>query len=288
MDTRMVRGVADAGRWAAAALAALALACGLTPPEDAESPGGTEPHALPPAGYRLVWADEFDGGAVDVSSWNVMSGTRRDRDSLMSPSSVSVANGVLELTTFTAGGTHHAGFLTTEGLFEATYGYFEARIRFRDSPGEWCAFWLVSPTVGKPLGDPATAGVEIDVVEHRVTDQGGWDALRDMVAINLNWDGYGSSRKNVQKVVGLPDGGPIQGAWRTYSVLWTESGYTFYVDAVPLFSTSTAVSRRSEYVLLSCEVLDGSWAGDVPPDGYGSRAASTTGMDVDWVRVWQP
>ncbi len=286
MNTRHVRRSERVLPTAAAALTALALACGLTPPPDGQgTPHDAQRRSLPPAGYSLVWQDDFGGSGLDPARWHAMSGTRRD--AIMSPRSVSVANGVLALTTFTEGGTHYTGFLATRGLFEATYGYFEARIRFHDSPGEWCAFWLVSPTIGTPIGDPATAGVEIDVVEHRVTDQGGWDALRDMVAINLNWDGYGSKRKNVHEVVGLPDGGALQGAWRTYSVLWDESGYTFYVDSVQLFTSSAAVSRRSEYLLLTCEVLDRSWAGDVPPGGYGSFTASTTGMDVDWVRAWQ-
>ena len=166
-------------------------------------------------------------------------------------------------------------------------GYFEARIKFQDAPGEWCAFWLNSPTNGNPLGDPATAGVEIDVVEHRVTDQGNWTALRDMVAMNLNWDGYGSHMQNRQKVAGLPDGAALQGEWHTYGVLWSTTGYTFYVDKVPLWSISEAISRRPESIQLTCEVDDHTWAGNIPAGGFGSRATSTTGMDVDYVRVWQ-
>ena len=29
----------------------------------------------------------------------------------------------------------------------------------------WSAFWMMSPTVGHPIGDPTNAGVEVDVVE---------------------------------------------------------------------------------------------------------------------------
>jgi beta-glucanase (GH16 family) len=199
-----------------------------------------------------------------------------------------VKDGVLTMRTYTdSSGVHHTAFLHTGGKFSATYGLFEARIKFEDSPGEWCAFWLLSPTNGTPMGDPATAGVEIDVAEHRVTDQGGWTALADMVAINLNWDGYGPDRQNRQKVTGLPGGGPLQGVWRTYAVLWTETGYTFYIDGAAVWSISDAVSRRSEEIELTCEVTDQSWAGDVPAGGYGDRSTSTTGMQVDWVRVWQ-
>ncbi len=73
----------------------------------------------------------------------------------------------MSITTYTEGGKHHTGFITTKGKHEPTFGYFEARIRFRSTPGEWGAFWMQTPTMGKPLGDVAKAGTEIDIVEHR-------------------------------------------------------------------------------------------------------------------------
>jgi beta-glucanase (GH16 family) len=270
--------------------ATLAAGCGLMPPEEQpQEPDVPVPdpivQTLPPAGYALVLEEGFDGTALDGSLWNVMEEPRRD--ALATADAIAVGGGVLTLTTSTEDGVHHTGFLFTEGKFEARYGYFEARIRFSDAPGSWCAFWLLSPTVGNPRGDPGRAGVEIDVVEHRVTDQSGWDELADMVAMNINWDGYGELRRNVKKVAALPDGARVQGEWHTYAVLWTEEGYTFYVDGVALWSTTTAISHVAQDVRLTCEVDDASWAGYVPPGGYGSRASSTTRMEVDWVRIWQ-
>jgi beta-glucanase (GH16 family) len=163
-------------RLAALALA-LAGACGLMPPEEGEGGAGAPPtespppaQALPPAGYRLVFEDDFQGTALGPA-WNALSEPRRD--ALSTPQAVAVSGGVLTVTTFTGtDGVHRTGFLTTEGNVEARRGYFEARIRFNTSPGSWCAFWLATATIGDPLGDPATAGVESDVVEHRVTDPG--------------------------------------------------------------------------------------------------------------------
>jgi beta-glucanase (GH16 family) len=264
---------------------ALALGCGLMPPEEEAAQDVPASEALPPPGYALVWEDEFQGASL-AADWNALSEQRHD--ALSTPQAISVSGGVLTVTTYTGpDGVHRTGFLTTEGSFEARYGYFEARIRFVSAPGNWCAFWLAAATIGDPLGDPGTAGVEIDVVEHRVTDQDGWDALRDMVALNLNWDGYDENKKNVQRVVPLPDGAPVQGSWHVYGVLWTETGYTFYVDGRPLWTTAAALSHRPQDLRLTCEVDDGGWAGFVPPDGYGSRAASTARMEVDWVRAWQ-
>lgn len=275
------------------AAAVVAPSCGLTPPPDEEQPApppeqvpeDTDPHALPPPGYRLVWQDEFDGDALGPD-WTALSAPRID--ALATPEAVEVHGGLLTLTTYSdASGRHYTGFIGTQGTVEVTYGYFEARIRFNDSPGGWCAFWIDSPTNGNPMGDPGTAGVEIDVVEHRATDQDGWTALRDMSAMNLNWDRTASSRQNVQKVVALPGNAPIQGVWHVFGVLWTDAGYTFYIDDLPVWTTDAAISHRSEYLQLTCEVDDAGWAGYVPPGGYGSRETSTTKMEVDWVRVWQ-
>jgi beta-glucanase (GH16 family) len=253
-----------------------------TPTVTPTAPGGSPVPPLP--GYQLAWEDEFQGTALDTSKWTAMTGPRRDAQNTQD--AVAIHDDLLGITTFTEAGVHKTAFLTTEGKFEATYGYFEARVKFQDAPGEWCAFWLQSPTNGQPMGDPARAGVEIDVVEHRVTDQGGWQ-LADYVALNLNWDGYGPERQNRQRVTTVPGGAALQGQWHTYGLLWTPTGYTFYVDAIPLWTIAEAVSQRGESLQLTCEVDDGSWAGFVPKGGYGDRASSTTGMQVDWVRVWQ-
>ncbi len=263
---------------------AASLACGLQPPENA--PPETSRQVVPPPGYRLAWADEFGGSALDPGKWAALTGTRRD--GVMTADAAEVRDGVLTITTYTQGGQHRTGFLTTEGRYQASMGYVEARIKFAGTAGSWCAFWLNAATNGKPIGDPARAGVEIDVVEHRVVDQGGWTALKDMVALNLNWDGYGPERQNRQRVVPLPDGAPVQGAWHTYGVLWTEKGYTFYVDGMELWTIDEAVSRRGEAIYVTCEVEDGTWAGSIPPGGFGTRQASQTRMQVDWVRAWQP
>lgn len=273
------------GRWMIVAGAAV-LACGLEPPEKpAPAPPPATATTLPPAGYTLAWEDAFDGTALDTTRWTAETGPRAD--AVMTPAAAQVKDGLLRITTSTDAGTHHSAFLTTEGHYMPEFGYYEARILFQDAPGEWCAFWLYSPTSGQPLGDPATAGTEIDVVEHRVTDQGGWTALKDMVALDLNWDGYGPDKKTAQRVLALPGGAAVQGVWHTYGVLWTDSAYTFYVDGNALWTTTEAVSHRTESIQLTCEVADGSWAGFIPPGGYGPRGASTTGMLVDWVRVWQ-
>jgi hypothetical protein len=161
-----------------------ALRTASTPPEPATA-------ATPPLpGYTLVWHDEFDGTTLDTTRWTVYEGARRQAQN--AADAVSVANGLLTITTYTDGGGHRTGFIDTARHFLTTYGWFEARMRFESAPGEWGAFWLQSPTMGNPVGDVATAGTEIDVAEHRAVDTDGRD-IANTYSINLHWGGYGAA-----------------------------------------------------------------------------------------------
>ncbi len=257
-------------------------------PTPAGSPSPPPPPSAPPdtppfPGYRLAWNDEFNGTALDDVAWKIIDAP--NRGGVASPQSVSVRDGALRLTSFTdAAGVHHTGIITSKELY--TYGYFEARLRPSEKGGHWCAFWLSSPTIGNPIGDPGTAGVEIDVIEHRVENRERYD-LSNMTFMNLNWDGFGAYWQREGRLTALPGNAPVQDAWHTYAVLWTDAGTVFYVDGVALWKTAAAISHRSEFLVFSCEVQNNSWAGWIPAGGYGTRATSTTGMQVDWVRIWQ-
>ena len=242
-------------------------------------------HAAAPPEYRMLWQDPFDGDKIDETKWTAVVGPRKGGQNVAD--AVRVKDGVLTITTYTKDGKHCTGFLTTKGKFETAYGYFEAAVRFHTTPGQWGAFWLQSPTVGKPPGDPATAGTEIDVVEHRASDNKGND-ISDMFVINLHWDGYGKAHKTEgTKITPGSIAKPLPGEWHHYGLKWTPERYTFYYDGRERWTTTNAVSHRSEYILLTCEVQDKGWAGNCPAEGYGSLADSKTTMEVDWVRVWQ-
>ncbi len=242
--------------------------------------------AVLPGNYALVWADEFKGTALDTSKWSYSNGARRDATN--TSDAVAVADDVLTIRTYTEGGKHYTSFLATwNGNIKATYGYWEARIRFTGQKGMWSAFWLQSDTINNTGNNPAVNGAEIDVVEHRRYNSGGTD-IRNLVSTNLHWDGYGADHKSVGH--DYSTGASVDGQWHKYGVLWTASGYSFFFDdEAAYWTTSSALSKRSEYIILSSEVDNSAWAGPVPSGGYGARGASTNPrMEVDWVRVWQP
>jgi len=239
-------------------------------------------HAAPPAGYQLVWSDEFDGNALDTGRWTYwLTGTRRD--AVNTPSAVTVSNGILTITTFTSNSTHYTGMVSTDGKYYPTYGYIEASINFDSSPGMWSAFWLQSPGMGGDIGNPAKAGNETDICEHRRQDSGG-NNIDGNVQINIHWDGYGGSHKS-QGSGNVGSG--LGSGYHTYAVWWTPWAESFYIDGTYVYGFNYPVSARSEFLILSSEVQNGSWAGNIPGGGYGSFVSSTTKMKVDYVRVYQ-
>jgi beta-glucanase (GH16 family) len=143
----------------------------------------------------------------------------------------------------------------------------------------WSAFWIQTPTFGRPSNDPAGAGMEIDVIEHRVSDKSGKDISGE--AHHALHIGGGKSQTQVTEDLKLGDG------FHTFGVQWTETEYRFFVDGT-LTWTATPVSKRPEYIILSAEVQDKNWAGTIPAGGYGPRESSQARMIVDYVRFYEP
>ena len=237
--------------------------------------------AAPPPGYHLAWSDEFDGAALDTNRWSHRYLGQR-HDALNVTNAVSVSGGHLTITTYTSDGRHHTGMIGTQGKFERSVGYWEARILFDGAPGMWSAFWIQTPTFGQPAGDPARAGMEIDVVEHRAADRQEKN-LASQAQHTIHWGGH---EKRIESKPHLTEDLGLDRGFHTYGLEWTDTEYRFSVDG-KLTWTVSPVSKRPQYIILSSEVRDRSWAGNVPVDGYGSLETSQTKMVVDYVRFYE-
>jgi beta-glucanase (GH16 family) len=247
----------------------------------------------------VAWSDEFNGSLLDLTRWSYRATGAARFDATVTPDAVSVGGGALTIKTYTEAGTHYVGMIGTQRIglagFEQRYGYFEARVKFDNGPGQWSAFWLQSPTLGNPIGDPATAGVEMDIAEHRTrcvaapapTPPETCDPdndISDRIQQAMIWDGYGPDSKSAVRL-SEPLPGLGNGSWHTWAVRWTPTDVTYYYDGVATWSGATPVSQRSQYIILSSDV-GAFFAGAIPAAGYGSRDTSTTTMQVDYVRVW--
>lgn len=240
--------------------------------------------AAPPSGHYLVWSDEFNGTSLDTTKWgHWLLGNRRDAINVTNAISMDGSN--LVITTYTSGGIHYTGMIATDGKFRPKFGYFEASIDWSDSAGMWSAFWLQSSTMGADINDPQTSGSEIDIAEHRLID-GSSNNISGQVQANIHWNGYGADHVSV----GSGNvGSGLNSGFHTYGFRWTPTSYSFTIDGSTTWNGGSApVSRSTEWIILSSEVENNSWAGGIPPGGYGSLASSTTRMRVDYVRYYAP
>jgi beta-glucanase (GH16 family) len=224
--------------------------------------------APPTSNYRLVWSDEFDGTEMDGSKWGYTSlGPRVDGVNVRE--AIEVGDGNLRIIISQVGNEYHSGMISTRGNFEPTYGYFEARVRLQKTVGFWSAFWLQSPSISR-VGDTRANGTEVDIYEYRMS-------APYVLMHNMHWDGYGSDHKWTGVSPFHANINDLQ--FHTVGLEWTPDRWTFYVDDHVTWSTDTAPSNRSEYILLSAEV--GTWAGLI------SEAVLPDTVLFDYVRVYQ-
>jgi beta-glucanase (GH16 family) len=232
-----------------------------------------------PANYSMIWSDDFNGTNLDLTRWEYRAlGPRRA--GYNTTTAVAVQNGLLSImTTYNAAlNRYETGMIGTQPTFLQKYGYFEARMKLQTQQGHWSAFWLQSPDIQTAVTppNPALYGCEVDIQEYRVSHPNG-------VQHALHWNGYSSGTKSYEYFTS-PAGFAAQ-EWHTFGLLWTPTSYTFYVDGLATLTTATAVSQRSEYLILSVEIpLPGgeqSWVG-----GDITNVPLPDGIYVDYVRAY--
>lgn len=96
--------------------------------------------ALPPAGYKLVFADEFNGETLDTQKWGYRIGSKLL--STQQPENVSVSGGTLKIALrkeSAQGKDYTGGGVISRETF--VYGYYEARFKTPAAEGWHTSFW---------------------------------------------------------------------------------------------------------------------------------------------------
>ena len=249
-----------------------------------------QPQTLDLSDYSLIFADEFDGDALNRAVWRAHNAEGLRKGGYWSLGQTSVADGCLTIRTqYLEDGAFGSGWytsgLSTQGRFEHTYGYYECRCKLPRGQGLWSAFWLTCPTVGT-VTRTGTTGTEIDVFESPYSYLKGDKANK--VTSNLHYNGYALQTKYKNVVISALDNDPYEN-FNTYGVLWTKDAYVFYVNGHEVGRSSYGgVSQTNEYLILSCEV-DGAdavptfgWSGNIEKNGRDF----TADFIVDYVRVY--
>ena len=257
----------------------------------AGSGSGGSPTDLP--GWKLAWADEFDGpdgSAVDAAKWSAEEGGdgwgNQEREYYTkSTDNARQEQGNLVIEARTDGASQHGCWygpcqytsarLVTAGKLEQAYGRFEARIQIPKGQGMWPAFWLLGNDIG-PAGWPGCG--ETDIMENIGKEPG-------TVHGSLHGPGYVQGLTSSKS---LPGGASLGDAFHVYAAEWEASEIRFYLDGA-VYKTFTKgdlpagtkwVFDHPNFILLNLAV-GGQWPGD--PDGATPFPQQ---MKVDYVRVY--
>jgi hypothetical protein len=278
------------------AVAAYMMARAKQPSNPVPTPTPTQIPGFPPPQYsRLVFADEFNGTAIDGTKWEVIGDDVRRIGWWFADFALLDGQGHLLVKTDKKPGAYHwtqwgdyiknewapaawgdfafgSGAIRTRDRFYHSFGYYEARVQFlgdRTAPGHWPAFWIYDDSVNQ-VGNEGRDGTEIDIFEYWETDN---------VTHALHWDGYGSAHEQAME---YPTTHGMDYGWHVFGLLWTPTEYVFYLDGVETWRTNAGgVSQVQEYMKITDEIE--LWYGDV------NRLTDLPHYTVvDYVRAYGP
>lgn len=244
--------------------------------------------------WTLVWRDEFDGpngSPPDPAKWTYAIGGNgwgnRELETYTNRhQNVFVRDGVLTIQVLHQPFAGPDGIrrdytsarLRTQGLFQQTYGRFEARIRIPFGQGVWPAFWMLGADIGQ-VGWPKCG--EIDVMENIGREP-------SMIHGTIHGPGY-SGGSGVTATRALSGGKRFADDFHVFAVEWEPSVIRFYVDD-SLYETTTPsnlpkgaawVFDHPFYLLLNVAV-----GGNFPGSPDSTTVFPQT-MQVDYVRVYR-
>ncbi len=236
--------------------------------------------------WQLVWEDEFEGQEgqlINSSKWGYDIGTDWGNSQLEYDTdraeNVSLdGNGNLAIITRKEnymGSAYTSARISTRGLFETTYGRFEARIQLPWGQGIWPAFWLLGNNVDE-VSWPECG--EIDIMEYRGQQP-------SIIHGTIHGPGYSAGGGITQSFELTQD--RFDTGFHEFAVEWGEDFIEFFVDdkhyqtITPGDLTGNWVFDHPFYIILNVAV----GGGYVGPPNANTQFPQT--MLVDWVRVYE-
>ena len=306
-----------AGLPKAGTLAAALLLCAGSAPEAPLAP-------LEGAGWELVWADEFDGDALDRTKWtpevSCWGGGNWERQCYTDrPDNIAVEGGLLLLKArkerFTGPARppeiaenpnpqltqpYTSGKVRTRGLHAWRYGRIAVRARVPAGQGTWPAVWMM------PAEDrygPWPLSGEIDILEavnigaRCTVCEGGRGENRTISALHFGDRPPGN--RVIDQRSALPDRALPSDDFHVYAVEWGEGLIRFLVDdrvhlTVPAERWSTASPRArgnpnapfdQPFYVMANLAVGGRLSEENNAKGVAGRSFPAQ-FAIDWIRVY--
>lgn len=270
-------------------LFAALMACSKGGSTSNTTPAATPSTPVTPAPaltYQLVWSDEFNtDGMPDTTKWSYdVGGNGWGNNELeyytnARPENARITGGILviEARKESFGGRNYTSArLLTRNKAKWTYGKFEIRAKLPRGKGTWPAIWTLANT--NPLVWPDDG--ELDIME-----EVGYDA--NMIygtAHNKLYNGANGKQKGGSVLVK-----DAQDSFHVYSMEWTDTQVTWYVDGNFYFTYNNPNAgndswpyNKDFYLILNL-AIGGNWGGAQGVDD----SIFPQSLLVDYVRVYQ-
>lgn len=248
-------------------------------------------------GYTLAYSDEFNGAALDLTKWNLVcdgsgGGNNELQYYLPFPANHFLEGGKLTIRVLKQsflGQPYTSAKLTTQGLFDFTYGYVEARVKVPQGQGLWPAFWTMPKD--SLYGQWPTSG-EIDIMEILSGDPG---KLYGTIHYGPAWP----NQKQSGGVKVATPGTDYSQDYHVYAVDWRADRIDWYLDGVKYFTVAKSDVADWQTGSQGAGVSADGWPFNIPHylifnmamggQWPGAPDASITQGDmlVDYVRVYR-
>jgi hypothetical protein len=267
---------------------------GFSPSADFQKPQGAvyvEPAIPTPAGYQLVWQEEFNSSRASdgkptlpsSESWSYETGNNgwgnNEIQNYISAfkgvdTCAQIYDGLLKIITKKVGSEVLSIRMNTKQSW--TYGYFEARLKLPGGKGTWPAFWMMPKNfTAWPLDG------EIDIMEEVGYDP---NNIHSSIHCQAYYHSIGT-QKTATKMVPT-----AESEFHVYAVEWTADEIIGYVDGVSYFrfqndhtgNYNTWPFFKPFYLKLNV-AWGGNWGG---AQGIDESVLPTT-YEIDYVRVFQ-
>jgi beta-glucanase (GH16 family) len=250
-----------------------------------EAPALVEVKSGTATGWRLVWADEFNGtGLPDATRWGYEVGYVRNNELQYYTQgrleNARQENGQLILEARRDGWNGHnitSASIITKGKKSFLYGRIEVRAKLPTGKGTWPAFWMLGTDIDQ-VGWPACG--EIDIMEYV-----GFEPTTIHGTVHTPYYYHGSPAG--------PRGGNTQASspwldYHLYAIEWFPDRIDFFVDSVKYFTfynegTSAKWPFSKPHYLLLNLAIGGSWGGAQGVD----MTLFPHRVFVDYVRVYE-
>jgi len=240
--------------------------------------------------YRLVWSEEFDGDALDESTWTYNLGgsgwgNNEKQYYTSRPENIRVQNGCLEIEARKEqyeNNEYTSARIMSKSKRTFTYGKFESRIKFPGGKGTWPAFWMMGNSGGWP-----NCG-EIDIIEHI----GSQDSRASFALHTVMKNGTRGNNWSSLKWFDYP----LSADFHVYGIEWAQEEkdgkdvIRFTIDGVQYAEVWEEQMDNNDYwpfnkpfFFIYNLAIGGNMGGQVDDAIFNQ----TRIMYVDWLRVWQ-